>query len=111
MMNQYFQDFAAPLQELERVIPPVVADFLRKNQNLMLVLERDPQTDKVQVGVKKIYNQEAKELVAEVHQSFLAEKRAGYSRKDAAKDFLEAQDEIAKQIEKNEKYSPSSEAI
>lgn len=83
------------LRELERVVPPTFASFLQQHKNIALVLERDPQSRKIRIGVKKIHSSAVKRILRESKQDLAAKEEAGYSKKDATKDFSEAQDEIA----------------
>ena len=93
--------FSDSLNEIERVVPQPIVDFLRNNQNVMLVFERNPDTDKIQVGVRKIYRSEAHELLKEARLESLEKKQLkGYTREDAIKDFNEAQQEIAAYLNK-----------
>ncbi len=102
MEAEQVSEFSNSLHKLEQVVPSSFKEFLKNNNNILLILERNPETDKVQVGVKKIYSQEAKDILKEARQGRIARNKADYSREDAVRDFLEAQDEIANWIGKNE---------
>lgn len=102
MEAEQLSELSNSLQKLEQVVPSSFKDFLKNNKNILLILERNPETDKVRVGVKKIYSPEARNILKEARRNRIARKNAGYSREDAIRDFLEAQDEIANRIEKNE---------
>ncbi len=54
MEAEQLSRFSNSLQELEQVIPPSFKEFLRNNENILLILERNPETDKVRVGAKNI---------------------------------------------------------
>ena len=79
--------------------PAVLTDFLRKNKGLIVVIEVDPASDKVRVGIRKKYGDDVTRILREVYQEHALKLQQGYSRDDAVKDFKEAQNEISKYLE------------
>ena len=90
------------IRELERTVPPAIVTFLQRHENVALVFERDPQSGNIRVGVRKVYRRETKRTLESAKQALAAKEKAGYSKEDAFKEFWEAQDEIAAQLEKND---------
>lgn len=89
------------IKALQRAIPAVIVDFLRQHANVALVFECNPQSNSIQVGIKKMYSQDVQRTATESKHALTEAEKSGYSEEDAMNDFMEAQKEIAAQMKTN----------
>ncbi|MCB0065422.1 MAG: hypothetical protein KDE19_25025 [Caldilineaceae bacterium] len=82
--------------------PERLVNLVLASDNRSLVLER--RADIVRITYVKNYGQDTRRIVAEARQAYASQRAQGYSREQAFHDLLQAQAEIAEQL--NHKVEP-----
>ena len=76
--------------------PELITDILFDDEDLSLILEKRGKI--VRFAYLRRYDKETTRILDEAKQEYTQQAQAGYTREHAARDFLDAQQEIHKQL-------------
>lgn len=76
--------------------PELITDILFDDEDLSLILEKRGKT--VRFAYLRRYDKETTRMLAEAKQEYTQKAQEGYTREQAARDFLDAQEEIHQQL-------------
>jgi len=92
-LEQSFQQFS--LDDFKNH-PEIVIDALSESNNVSIMLKREQ--DRVYVYFKKNFDEKVYSILSDAKAEYKRKKEMGYNREQAFRDFMEAQDEIAKHL-------------
>lgn len=76
--------------------PELITDILFDDEDLSLILEKRGKT--VRFAYLRRYDRESMRILREAKQEYTQQVQKGYTREQAAHDFLDAQEEIQQQL-------------
>ncbi len=91
-MNQPAGQFQDILLDDIKGRPELITDILFDDDDLSLILEKRGKT--VRFAYLRRYDSDTTRILGEAKREYAQKAREGYNREEAARDFLEAQEEI-----------------